>query len=203
MTAPAGGDWAVRIEKVAGNGVAPPTAVSAKLFSTKDQPVAFHLATIGPGTDAGLRYQIVTQPASGSLSGTPPEITYSPRRGFIGRDRFQWKATGAGGESNVATVTITSNASGVNAAPRAYNQSVAVKANGSVTFILRYTDRDGPGPYRIHITKQPGHGTITGLDNDVTYTPEAGFHGVDTLRWEVSDGVARSNQARVRLVVRN
>ncbi len=202
LTAPAGGDWAVRIEKVQGEGVAPPTAASAKLFSGNGQPVNLYLATLGAGTGATLHYEIVTPPVSGSLTGEAPEVTYTPRRGFTGRDRFQWQVTGEQGVSNVATVTITCNASGVNGAPRAYHDSIHLKAGGAATLTLRYADRDGPGPYRIHITKPPKHGSVTILDNDLTYRPEAGFHGTDVLRWAVNDGEALSNEAIVRIFVR-
>ena len=58
-------------------------------------------------------------------------------------------------------------------------------------------------PYRIRITKPPEHGSVTILDNDLTYKPEAGFHGTDTLHWTVNDGEALSNEATVRIFVGN
>lgn len=202
LEAPDTRDWAVRIDKIEGDGEAPPTAVSARLTSTNNQPVSVHLAVVPADAFPDVEYEIVTPPSSGSLAGSGPDRTFTPRRGFTGRDRFQWRAQTATGASNLATVLITANASGVNSPPRASSQTVRVTAGTSHTFILRYTDRDGPGPYRIRITQQPAHGAIQGLDNDITYTPAPGFRGTDTIEWSVSDGQARSDRATVRILVR-
>jgi hypothetical protein len=71
-----------------------------------------------------------------------------------------------------------------------------------VSFILVYQDEDGPGPYEVRIVRQPAHGTLGGKDNDVTYTPRAGFAGEDSFEWTVSDGEGRSNRATAGIRVR-
>jgi hypothetical protein len=88
-------------------------------------------------------------------------------------DRFEWRLRGKGWVSNTATVSIVANASGVNTPPRADDLSETVEAGQPKTFILPYTDPDGPGPFIVRITKRPAHGTADGLDNDITYTPTA------------------------------
>ncbi len=201
LASPTTDDWALRIRRVAGDAVAAPTAVSAKLESVRNQPVSPILATLGADDPGGLVYEILSPPRFGRLDGDPPRITYTPRPGFTGEDHFEWRVTGEAGPSNVATITIRCSATGENIRPRAFSQSVQVKGEGPVTFSLRYTDRDGPGPFRIQIVEAPGHGTISGLDNDITYTPEPGFRGTDRLVWRVSDGEAHSSEARVRIRV--
>jgi hypothetical protein len=60
------------------------------------------------GSDAAglpLTFAIVTQPTNGSLSGTPPALTYTPQRG--GNDSFTFKVSNGIVESVPATVTIT------------------------------------------------------------------------------------------------
>jgi hypothetical protein len=150
---------------------------------------------------AGLEYEITRPPLSGGLSGAPPDVEYTPRRGFTGRDRFEWRARSGRGLSNTATVTVTCNASGANQPPHAFNQSVTARGGQPVTFTLQYSDRDGPGPYRIFITRPPAHGTISGLDNDITYTAAGGYEGADTIEWEAGDGDARSAPATVGIKV--
>ena len=149
-----------------------------------------------------MKYEIVRPPRSGALGGRPPEIIYCPRPGFTGEDQFSWRARSAAGESNVATVSIVCSASGVNTVPGAYDQSVRVSPGRPVTFALRYSDRDGPGPYRIFVVTPPASGSILGLDNDITYMPAEGFTGADSMVWQVGDGAGRSNRAGVSLVVR-
>ena len=50
---------------------------------------------------------IESQPTNGTLSGTPPEVTYTPSAGFSGQDEFTFKANDGELDSHVATVTIT------------------------------------------------------------------------------------------------
>ena len=68
-------------------------------------PVAITLA----GTDADgdpLTYAVVTGPAHGSLSGTPPNVTYTPTPGYEGSDQFTFSVNDGMVDSNPATVTI-------------------------------------------------------------------------------------------------
>ena len=54
-----------------------------------------------------LSYVVVTQPAHGSLSGTAPNITYTPSAGYSGTDSFTFKANDSQLDSNIATINIT------------------------------------------------------------------------------------------------
>jgi hypothetical protein len=55
-----------------------------------------------------LTYSVVTSPSNGSLSGTAPNLSYTPNFGFSGSDSFTFKATDNKlAESNVATASIT------------------------------------------------------------------------------------------------
>ncbi|MEA3477396.1 MAG: Ig-like domain-containing protein, partial [Bacteroidota bacterium] len=49
---------------------------------------------------------IVKQAANGSLSGTGNDQTYTPNKGFSGKDSFEWKVSDGKDDSNIATVTI-------------------------------------------------------------------------------------------------
>jgi hypothetical protein len=199
LAAPDGRDWAVRVLRTQGTAVGKPIAPSARISSVRGQSVPVHLAGLGAG---GFAYEIVTPPKQGKLDGTDADRTYRPNPGYTGADRFEWRLRGKGWVSNTATVSITVNASGVNTAPRAEDLDVTVTAGQPKTFILPYTDPDGPGPFAVRIVKRPGHGSAEGMDNDITYTPEAGYRGSDEIEWLVSDGEGRSNRAKVRIVVK-
>ena len=126
---------------------------------------------------------------------------FRPNPDFTGQDQFEWRVRGKDWVSNTATVAVAANASGVNTPPRAENLAVTVRSGQPKTFILPYSDADGPGPYRIVISKRPSKGIIEGIDNDITYTPAPGFRGADEIEWLVRDGEARSNVAKVRILV--
>jgi hypothetical protein len=54
-----------------------------------------------------LTYTIVSQPSPGALSGTPPNVTYTPNTGYNGNDSFAFKVNDGAADSNIATVSIT------------------------------------------------------------------------------------------------
>lgn len=54
-----------------------------------------------------LNYTIIGQPLNGSLTGTVPDLTYTPNQDFIGTDSFTFKASDDSLESNVTAVDIT------------------------------------------------------------------------------------------------
>lgn len=64
------------------------------------------LTATDPDGDA-LTYAIVADPSHGSLSGTPPVVTYTPNAGYTGPDSFTFKANDGQLDSNIATVSIT------------------------------------------------------------------------------------------------
>src|SRR3989454_3308353 len=53
-----------------------------------------------------LTFSIVTPPAHGTLSGTAPNLTYTPESMFTGADSFTYKANDGKVDSNIATVSI-------------------------------------------------------------------------------------------------
>ena len=70
------------------------------------------------GSDADgdiLSYSIVSIPAKGTLSGTPPNLIYQPGKDQNGVDTFSYKANDGQADSTAATVTI--NITPVNDAP--------------------------------------------------------------------------------------
>jgi hypothetical protein len=56
---------------------------------------------------AALAYSIVAQPAHGTLSGSAPNVTYTPHSNYEGPDSFTFRASDGSLTSNTATVSIT------------------------------------------------------------------------------------------------
>jgi len=69
-----------------------------------------------------LSYAVVTQPAHGTLTGTAPNLTYTPATGCTGPDSFTFKANDGKVDSAVTTITIDVASSG-NHRPVAVNQA--------------------------------------------------------------------------------
>ncbi|MGD7651632.1 MAG: Ig-like domain-containing protein, partial [Verrucomicrobiales bacterium] len=59
------------------------------------------------GDDDALSFSIVSPPSNGSLTGTPPDVTYVPDQDFTGGDSFTFIANDGAADSDPATVTIS------------------------------------------------------------------------------------------------
>ncbi len=68
--------------------------------------------------------------------------------------------------------------------------------------LVNDTDADADALSAVHVDG-PAHGTLTlNLDGSFTYTPNAGFNGLDAFRYRANDGQADSNLATVTIRVR-
>ena len=77
---------------------------------TTDQDVAVDVALSASDADGdSLSYSVVGQPSNGTLSGTAPNLTYTPNVGFFGNDSLTFKANDGREDSNTATISITVN----------------------------------------------------------------------------------------------
>ncbi len=84
----------------------PPVAEAQNLFTTYETALSITLT----GTDADddpLTYAIVQHPANGTLSGSAPDLTYTPDGGFSGSDSFTFSVNDGFDTSDAATVSIT------------------------------------------------------------------------------------------------
>ena len=88
-----------------------------------------------------LTYSVVTQPGHGSLSGTAPNLTYTPAANYNGADSFTFKVNDGSVDSAPATVSIT--VTPVNDAPVANAQSVSTAQDTPVAITLTGSDVDG------------------------------------------------------------
>ena len=104
---PSGGDtsnyW-VDVVFTAGNR--PPTAQNLDVATAEDVALDVVLAATDVDNDP-LTYVVVTSPGHGTLTGTSPNLLYTPAANYNGPDSFTYKANDGTADSNVATVSIT------------------------------------------------------------------------------------------------
>ena len=106
-------------------------AYDQMVATSEDTPVEIILTASNLGGDA-LTFSIVDAPAHGQLSGTPPNLTYTPNEGYNGPDSFTFRVTDGTNHSNTATVTITVEAAGT----RAENDSDGMGVSAWVWILL-------------------------------------------------------------------
>lgn len=85
-----------------------PTADDQSVSTNQDTPVGVTLTGQDPDGNV-LTFSIKTDPANGTLTGTAPELVYTPDAGFFGSDSFTFVANDGIVDSNVATASIQVN----------------------------------------------------------------------------------------------
>ena len=128
---------------------------------------------------------------------TDDEIIYTPNANYNGKDTLIYQVCDANGDCDTAIVYI--NVNSINDLPVANADNVMMLEDATVDIdVLINDDFGGDGPIvgPIGITVDPTHGTATvnerGTPNDPTddqivYTPNADYNGLDTLIYEICD----------------
>ena len=195
-----------------GDGTSPaltsaPATVTITVNALNDAPVASNQAVVvaedssigitlsATDVDSGsLPYSIVgTGPTHGGLSGTAPNVTYTPAGNYNGADSFTFKANDGFADSNTATVSIT--VSPVNDPPVANADTVStpVVAGGTIAISVLANDTDVDNANTTltvgAITTAPSHGSavISADGKTINYTAGTTFAGTDTFQYTAAD----------------
>jgi len=91
----------------------PPAANDQTVTLNEDETASITLTASDADGDT-LSYQIVSSPSHGTLTGSVPNLTYTPAENYNGSDFFTFNANDGMVDSNDATVTITVNPASAN-----------------------------------------------------------------------------------------
>ena len=175
-----------------------PVATSRSVSTARNTAVAAVLSATDVEGSA-LSYTVVTSPVNGTLSGTPPNLTYTPKPDYAGSDSFTFRAND--GSANSANATISITVANSNRAPQAHSKSVSTMMSKAVTVELAGSDADA-NPLSYRITSAPANGTLTGTPPNVIYKPKARWSGADNFSYVVNDGSVDSATATVEVKVK-
>lgn len=168
------------------------------LTVSEDQPALIALTATDVDSTA-LSFAVLTPPAHGTLSGTPPNLVYTPAANYTGGDAFTYEANDGTLGSGAATVVIAVNRT--NDLPVPHSQHLRAHVGKPLPVTLTASDADGD-TLTFSIAAQPAHGTLSGTPPALVYTPDPKFKGDDAFTFRVSDGKARTGVARVTISVR-
>jgi VCBS repeat-containing protein len=189
----------------------PPVAANDTYETNEDTPLVVSAATgvLANDSDADgdtLTAILIAQPQHGTVVlNADGSFTYTPAANFFGTDSFRYQASDGVVASQPATVTITIHA--VNDPPVATadqyttpgSTPLVVPAASGV--LANDNDVDGD-PLTAILNSQPQHGTLVlQADGSFTYTPQAGFRGIDSFVYQASDGIVESTPVTVTIVV--
>jgi len=171
-----------------------PVSQAATFIVRTSTPAPITVAATDVESDP-LTYSIVSNPATGSLTGTGPNWTYTPATGFAGLVTFTYRTFDGQAYSNTATVTIR-----VNDPPVANSGSVQANESQALTFTPPASDPNN-NPLTAIIVSAPSHGTAVASGGNIIYTPVTGYIGPDSFTYRVSDGVEQSGVATINVTV--
>ncbi len=143
------------------------------------------------GTDVegtALSYSIVDGPINGALSGTAPNLVYTPNAHFNGSDSIVFSVSdGSLSSTNIISLTITP----VNDAPSVFGFGTTTSEDVPLTFTVTASDADND-PLTFIIVSGPSHGTLSGTGPTFTYTPNLNYVGPDLFIYKAHDGTTNS-----------
>jgi len=175
----------------------PPTADPQSVSTTED--VALPITLSGSDGDGDtLTFSVISGPFNGTLSGTLPNVIYTPNADYSGSDLFSFQSHDGASASPSVPVAIAISA--VNDAPVAASQSVTVDEDDTKAVTLAAIDVEET-PLTYTLVTSPANGTLLGTIPDLVYAPNPNFNGSDSFTFQASDGALPSNVATVSLTV--
>jgi hypothetical protein len=174
-----------------------PIALDQSVSTEEDVPVAITLDATDADGDR-LEYTLLSFPVNGSLSGSSPNLTYTPDPDYAGSDSFSFKANDGALDSNAASVTIS--VAPVNDAPAFTSVPLTGAVEGETyTYEVAAADVDSaPAALTLTAPILPGwltltdHGDGTATLEGIPAAAEVGDHPVVL---QVFDGAAAATQS--------
>lgn len=148
-----------------------------------------------------LRVTEVTTPSHGAATTDGFAITYDPTDDYVGPDGFSYTITDGQGGSTSAAVTVS--VLDATTAMVLADDTLTVVAGGTGQVDVLANDASGGRDPLVVIGASPsaqgGATAVTADARTLTYTPPAGFVGMDYFTYTVAD--RRGNQASARVTV--
>ncbi|MDP3929792.1 MAG: Ig-like domain-containing protein, partial [Bacteroidota bacterium] len=131
---------------------------------------------------------IVLNPVNGMASVSGNNILYTPNTNFNGVEQIRYRICNNNGlcDTGIIEITVT------NTAPIANVDVVSMNSGGTqnITVKANDDDTDGPASGAPTITSDPKNGYAIVSLNTITYTPNPGYTGKDSLIYQICETAA-------------
>jgi large repetitive protein len=189
----------------------PPEANPDILTTNEDTAITFNVAANDTDPDGTSDLNpgsvtIVSPPSNGSVTVSPPNVTYTPKLNYNGSDSFIYQICDKGSPALCDSAIVAITVSPVNDAPVAMDDAFFMNQDEILTVNLPgvlENDNDIDGPVITAVLDQnPVHGTL-GLNGDgsFTYRPQPHFAGQDTFTYHATDGSLPSGSVTAIITV--
>lgn len=166
-----------------------PTALAQSVSLSEDTTLAITLTANDLEGDP-LSFQVLSGPSHGTLSGTAPNLLYTPELHFFGEDSFTFLTSDGALESSAASVSLV--VAPVNDAPIALEDSALTEEDIALTLSAAFllsndTDIDGDA-LQLQSVGGAVNGSVSLVGADALFVPDVGFQGEARFTYTVSDG---------------
>jgi len=185
-----------------------PTATAQSVTTGKNTAVNITLAATDSDNDS-LTYTVVTNPTNGTLSGTAPNLTYTPNTDYDGSDSFTFKVNDGTVDSEIITVSInidnvipivvTHNGTGYGTVTSTTTERVWLDRNlGASRVCTSIDDTECYGDYYQWGRDSDGHEKANSVDQGIpsSKTDNAGSQFINApFDWTTTDSLGKVRSA--------
>jgi len=180
-----------------------PVADAQAITTDEDVPLPITLTGSDPDPGDTLAFAVAAQPAHGTLSGTAPDLTYTPTANYNGSDSFTFTVNDGSLTSDPATVSI--NVTAVPDPPIAGDDTASTPEAAPVIISVLGNDSDPDGDTLSivagSVSDPPNGSAVDNGDGTITYTPDPAYVGFDSFAYTVTDGKGGTDTATVTVEV--
>jgi hypothetical protein len=173
----------------------PPSAFDSFQAVDRDVSTNVTLNATDPDNDS-LTYTLLSSPQHGTLTGTAPNLIYTPNSGYTGPDTFSFMADDGEWMTGVANVSLEVRD---NRPPVADAQSLTVAEDNALNITLTASDADGDA--LAYSPTAPAHGVLSGSGGSLIYQPAPNYFGPDSFTFTVDDGNGGTDTATISINV--
>ena len=183
-----------------------PVATDDTLSVAEDQETRVEVLANDDDPDRGDRIRVVSVGAPGhgqaQVVDAGAAVQYVPDPNYHGPDRFTYVVADAGGLADTATVEVT--VTPVNNAPEAADDQATTLEDEAIEIPVLDNDTDLDGD-RLHVQSvspaQHGTAEVAADGTNVSYVPDANYHGPDRFTYVVADAGGLADTATVEVTV--
>ena len=153
------------------------------------------------GTDPDgddLTYIITKEPLNGTYTLNANTVVYVSNSDTATVDSFKYKVNDGKLDSDIVDVQISIEP--VNDVPTVKSQNLSTIEDIELKFVLEGEDVDGD-KLTYSIEASPIKGEATLKDSLVTYIPNAGYYGTDSIIFKANDGTALSSSGFIKITI--
>ncbi len=151
-------------------------------------------------TGSNLSLEAVDPAAHGTVSIANGKLHYVPYAGFSGVEEFWYGASSSSANDwkwGLVTLNVTSS---VQSSPlKAYKDVVSTSVDTAISIDVLANDKGNN--IRIGLYDDPDNGQTTIANNQLVYSPDNGFSGVDSFWYEVVDATGQTTWGNIIVTV--